>query len=131
LTLLAQQGAACVLGSAERDDPTGFGRVVRDSQGDFVGIVEEKDATEPQRAIREVNVSTYLFDSEELLGALDQLTDGNAQGEYYVTDCPAILLAAGKRVSAHRVMQPCESMSINSMEDLREVELEMKQTKLN
>jgi len=116
---------SCLLGTVERDDPTGYGRIVRDREGNFTGIVEEKDANDDQRAIREINVSTYLFDSQELLRALDKLTDDNAQGEYYITDCPAILLAAGKNVQALKVLEPCEAMSINSMEELAEVEIEL------
>ena len=70
-----------------------------------------------------MNVSTYVFDSQQLLFALDQLTDENAQQEYYITDCPAVLLAAGKRVTAEKVLQPCESMSINNMDELALVEV--------
>jgi bifunctional N-acetylglucosamine-1-phosphate-uridyltransferase/glucosamine-1-phosphate-acetyltransferase GlmU-like protein len=62
-----------------------------------------------------------------LLWALDQLTDTNVQREYYITDCPAILMAAGKKVTAEKVLQPCESLSINSMGELALVEEEMKQ----
>ncbi len=116
---------ACLLGTVDKDDPTGYGRIVRGSEGQFVGIVEEKDATDVERAIHEVNVSTYVFEASELLAALDQLTSENAQQEYYLTDCPALLLAAGKRVAAHKVLQPCESMSINNMAELRRVEEEM------
>ena len=95
---------ACLLGTVERDDPTGYGRIVRDGEGHFIGIVEEKDATDAQRSIREVNVSIYVFDPEELLAALEKLTDQNAQGEYYITDCPAILMTAGKQVDAPKVL---------------------------
>jgi len=121
---------ACLLGTVDKDDPTGYGRIIRNNEGQndegqFVGIVEEKDATDAQRAIHEVNVSTYVFEASELLAALDQLTSENAQQEYYLTDCPALLLAAGKPVSAHKVLQPCESMSINNMAELRLVEEEM------
>lgn len=118
--------ASCVLGTVEKANPTGYGRIVRDAHGSFTGIVEEKDATPDQRAIREVNVSTYVFDSQELLWALDQLTDANAQHEYYITDCPAILMAADKKVTAEKVLQPCESLSINNMDELTLVEEEMK-----
>lgn len=69
----------------------------------------------------------YVFDSSELLATLDQLTDQNAQGEYYITDCPGLMLAAGKNVSAEAVLQPCEAMSINSMADLKLVEAELQQ----
>lgn len=115
----------CVIGTVDKEVPQGYGRIVRDESGKFVGIVEEKDATPAQREIREVNVSTYLFDSLQLLGALEQLTDKNAQGEYYITDCPAVLLAAGKRVTAEKVLRPCESMSINNTDELALVEAEL------
>jgi len=122
LEIFQAEQPACLLGTVEKDDPTGYGRIVRDGAGDFVGIVEQKDATDEQRAIREVNVSTYVFEARELLAALDRLTSENAQQEYYLTDCPALLLAAGKRVSAHKVLEPCESMSINNAEELAVVE---------
>lgn len=120
-----QQQPACALGVVHAADPTGLGRIVRDDAGEFIGIVEEKDATDGQRAIQEVNASTYLFDTPRLLWALDQLTNQNAQNEYYVTDCPAILLAAGDPVHALNVLKPCEALSINSVDDLRMVEAEL------
>jgi bifunctional UDP-N-acetylglucosamine pyrophosphorylase/glucosamine-1-phosphate N-acetyltransferase len=120
-----RRGAACLLGTGRREDPTGYGRIVRNAAGEFVGIVEEKDATAEQRAIREINVSTYVFDSAELLWALDQLRADNAQREYYITDCPGLLLAAGKRVEALAVLKPCEALSINNPEELAAVDAEL------
>ena len=117
-----RRSAACVLGTIEKDDPAGFGRIVRDAAGRFTAIVEEKDATDSQRAIREINASTYVFDAAALLGALDQLTADNAQAEYYVTDCPAILLAEGRTVLALPALAPCEALSVNRGEDLPAVE---------
>jgi UDP-N-acetylglucosamine diphosphorylase/glucosamine-1-phosphate N-acetyltransferase len=124
-TLLAEataRQAACLLGTVRRDDPTGYGRIIRNAAGDFTGIVEEKDATPDQRAIQEINVSTYVFNAIDLLAALDQLRADNSQREYYITDCPAILLAAGKQVAALNVLKPCEALSINSPEELAQVE---------
>lgn len=121
-----QTGASCLLGTAHQDDPTGLGRIVRDAEGEFQAIVEQKDATPEQQAITEVNMSTYLFDSADLLSTLDQLSSDNAQGEYYITDCPGLLKAAGKQVRALDVLQPCESLSINNLDDLAVVEAEMK-----
>lgn len=113
---------ACLLGTATKEDPSGLGRVVRDPAGKFVGIVEEKDATAEQKKIREVNLSCYVFNGVDLLWALDQIRADNAQGEYYVTDCPGVLLAAGKDVRALNVLKPCEALSINNMEELAAVE---------
>lgn len=127
-TLLAEfdrRGAACLLGTVERENPTGYGRVVRNAAGEFTGIVEEKDATADQKAIREVNVSTYVFDAAQLLEALDRLRADNSQREYYITDAPGLLLAAGKRVEALPVLKPCEALSINSVDELAAVELEL------
>lgn len=124
-TLLAEATSrqlACLLGTVRRDNPTGYGRIIRNSAGDFTGIVEEKDATPEQRAIQEINVSTYVFNAKDLLAALDQLRADNSQREYYITDCPAILLAAGKQVAALNVLKPREALSINSPEELAQVE---------
>jgi bifunctional UDP-N-acetylglucosamine pyrophosphorylase/glucosamine-1-phosphate N-acetyltransferase/UDP-N-acetylglucosamine pyrophosphorylase len=117
---------ACLLGTLEKDDPTGLGRIVRDDHGRFLGIVEEKDATPEQRAIREVNMSTYVFDSRALLGALGELTNDNRQGEYYITDCPGILRSKGLEVRALPALQPCEALSVNTVEQLAEVEEELR-----
>jgi bifunctional UDP-N-acetylglucosamine pyrophosphorylase/glucosamine-1-phosphate N-acetyltransferase/UDP-N-acetylglucosamine pyrophosphorylase len=116
---------ACLLGTLKKDDPTGLGRIVRDATGAFQGIVEEKDATAEQRLIREVNMSTYVFDVRELLHALGMLRNDNRQREYYLTDCPGILLREGKHVRALPVLRPCESFSINTLEELTGVEAEM------
>ena len=116
---------ACILGTLQSEDPHGLGRIVRDSAGNFEAIVEEKDATPEQRQINEVNMSTYVFDSRELLHALDHLDNDNQQGEYYITDCPGILKTEGKRVRALPVLQPCEALSVNTVEQLQVVEAEM------
>ena len=122
LSHFERESMSCLLGTLTADDPSGLGRIVRDERGRFERIVEEKDATEAQRAIREVNMSTYLFDAGRLLWALDHLTDDNRQKEYYVTDCPGILLQAGDRVDALPVLKPCEALSINRVEDIPAVE---------
>jgi len=117
---------ACIIGTTHKDDPSGLGRVVRDADGRFQAIVEHKDASDEQRAITEVNMSTYLFDCRSLLAALDQLTTENVQREYYLTDCPGILQRAGRPVQALDVLKPCEALSINTLEELAEVEAEMR-----
>jgi bifunctional UDP-N-acetylglucosamine pyrophosphorylase / glucosamine-1-phosphate N-acetyltransferase len=117
---------ACLLGTAMKSDPTGLGRIVRDTNGDFLAIVEEKDATPDERAITEVNMSTYVFQARDLTWALDQLTADNAQGEYYLTDCPGVLKRAGRMVVAANVLQSCEALSINTPSELQAVEEEMR-----
>ncbi len=126
LSKFEQGDYACLLGTLEKDDPTGLGRIVRDESGTFSRIVEQKDATEDEQKICEVNMSTYLFDVAALRWALGRLNSDNAQGEYYLTDCPAILLRAGKRVDAAPVLTACESLSINTVDELVLVEAEMR-----
>lgn len=129
LDAFAGKQPACMLGTATKPDPTGLGRVVRDASGQFQAIVEEKDATPAERAITEVNMSTYVFQAADLVWALDQLTANNAQGEYYLTDCPGVLKKAGKLVLAANVLQPCEALSINTPAELAAVEVEMEKVK--
>jgi bifunctional UDP-N-acetylglucosamine pyrophosphorylase/glucosamine-1-phosphate N-acetyltransferase/UDP-N-acetylglucosamine pyrophosphorylase len=117
---------ACILGTLHKNDPSGLGRIVRDESGRFTGIVEEKDATPDERAITEVNMSTYVFHTRELLHSLDQLRNDNRQQEYYLTDCPGILRNEGKDVRALAVLQPCEALSVNTLDELRIVEDELK-----
>jgi bifunctional UDP-N-acetylglucosamine pyrophosphorylase / glucosamine-1-phosphate N-acetyltransferase len=117
---------ACLMGTALKQNPTGLGRVVRNAAGDFQAIVEEKDCTPEQRAVQEVNMSYYLFDSQELWHALDQVRSDNAQGEYYITDCPGILKSEGKDVRALCALAPCETLSINTVDELAAVKAELK-----
>ena len=101
--LLARQQAeqaACLLGTAIVPDPTGFGRILRDSAGRFLRIVEERDCSPEEKAIREVNPSCYVFELPGLWDALDRLDTGNAQGEYYLTDAPDLLQSMGRKVVA-------------------------------
>lgn len=117
---------ACLLGTLNSPDPQGLGRIVRDAAGRFQGIVEEKDATPEQRQITEVNMSTYLFEVAALLSALDQLDNRNQQREYYITDCPGILKERGADVRALPVLQACEGLSVNTLEELATVEDKMR-----
>jgi bifunctional UDP-N-acetylglucosamine pyrophosphorylase/glucosamine-1-phosphate N-acetyltransferase/UDP-N-acetylglucosamine pyrophosphorylase len=125
LSHFEREQPACLLGTLHKANPQGLGRIVRDEAGRFVGIVEEKDATADQRRITEVNMSTYVFSCPQLLEALDQLKNDNRQKEYYLTDCPGILQRDGKLVQALPVLQPCEALSINTIDELSLVEAEM------
>jgi bifunctional UDP-N-acetylglucosamine pyrophosphorylase / glucosamine-1-phosphate N-acetyltransferase len=125
----ARRPAACVLGSAHKDDPGGLGRILRDARGEFVGIVEHRDATDEQRRITEVNMSYYVFDCQDLLGALDQIRPNNRQGEYYITDAPGLLAAQGKEVRALCVLKPCEALGINTLDELAAAEEELRRSR--
>jgi bifunctional UDP-N-acetylglucosamine pyrophosphorylase/glucosamine-1-phosphate N-acetyltransferase/UDP-N-acetylglucosamine pyrophosphorylase len=126
LAEFAAQRPVCLIGTAHKPNPASLGRIVRGSDGEFLAIVEEKDATPDQRAITEVSLSTYVFRPDALLSALQQLTANNVQGEYYLTDCPGVLKAAGESVVALPALQPCETLSINNLAELAAVEAEMK-----
>ena len=121
-----QHRPACLLGTLHKANPAGLGRIVRDAAGEFAGIVEEQDATDEQRRITEVNMSTYVFDNRELLHALGLLKNENRQQEYYLTDCPGILRREGKLVRALPVLEPCEALSINTADELALVEAAMR-----
>ena len=94
-------GAAATVISARVDDPTGYGRIVRDDSGNLKAIVEHKDADEATRAIDEVNSGGYWFDCQLLLSVLDRIKSDNAAGEYYLPDAIALLLSDGKTVGAY------------------------------
>jgi bifunctional UDP-N-acetylglucosamine pyrophosphorylase/glucosamine-1-phosphate N-acetyltransferase len=119
---LRQQRAACVIGTAVTDASEGLGRIVRDGSGEFLRIVEQKDATPEERAIREINTGCYAFDGPSLLWALEQIRPNNKQNEYYLTDCPAVLKGAGKRVIAARRFDIVEAIGVNTRVQLAEVE---------
>ena len=113
--------AACLLGTAMTKDPSGLGRIVRGTDKQFLRITEEKDATETERLIREVNMSTYIFTSDQLLRALQGITTDNAAGEYYLTDCPKVLLDLGEKVDAIACLDPSETLSVNTPQQLHAV----------
>ncbi len=121
-----QTPSGCLLGTLHKTNPAGLGRIVRDAAGRFQAIVEERDATDEQRLVTEVNMSTYVFDAAQLVIALDLLRNENRQREYYLTDCPAILLRRGERVEALPVLRPCEALSVNTPEELALAEAELR-----
>ncbi len=96
-------GYAAVVITADAQDPTGLGRVVRDTDGNIRAIVEHRDASEKQRAIREINAGMYVFNTPLLLSALGRIGSQNVQNEYYLTDTISILIGDGHRVGACKV----------------------------
>ena len=113
--------AACVLLSVRLENPTGYGRVMRDDAGDFVKIVEQKDATEEERQIREINAGIYCFESAKLVDGLSRVKPNNAQGEFYLTDVPAILKSDGDRVAIYLHGDAREVSGINTRAELGRV----------
>ena len=95
------------------DNPTGYGRIVRDEGGNIEAIVEEKDTTEEQKQIKEINAGIYCFDIEALLDALKEIKPNNAQGEYYITDVIEIMNSKGLKTGAVIVEDNTEILGVN------------------
>lgn len=117
-----QSGAAATVLTAVMTDPTGYGRIVRDAQGNVQGIVEQKDATPEQLAIREINTGIYCLECPLLFEVLATLTNNNAQGEYYLTDVLQKLNEAGKQVGGISTADSAMVMGVNSRRQLAEAE---------
>jgi bifunctional UDP-N-acetylglucosamine pyrophosphorylase/glucosamine-1-phosphate N-acetyltransferase len=112
------------------DDPTGYGRIIRNKDGSLLRCVEQKDASPEELATREVGVSIYCFDVSALLGALDRLTTDNAQGEYYLTDVPKIMQQQGKRVGLLCHSSAEEVLGVNTRIELADLDRKLRDRKL-
>jgi len=125
----ASAAAATVL-TAVPDDPAGYGRILRDAEGEVCGIIEQKDANPEQLKIGEINTGIYCFESGPLFAALDGLSCNNAQKEYYLTDVLAILAQSAQKVGAVQVGDFQETLGINSRVQLAEAETILRRRKL-
>lgn len=112
--------------SAIMGDPTGYGRIVRDENGTVLKIVEQKDATEAEKSIQEINGGMYTFDGKLLKHALSKLDNKNSQGEYYLTDTIEILLSEGHRVDAIAIQESDDIAGVNSRVQLASTTAVMK-----
>lgn len=110
--------SVCTLLSATLDDPTGYGRVIRNSAGVVERVVEQADGTDEELAVTEVNTSIYCFKQNLLAPALRRITPNNAQGEYYLTDIIGVLRETGHPVRAWSVDDPGEVHGVNDREHL-------------
>ena len=108
-----------------------YGRVIRDAEGNFVKIVEDKDCTPEEKAVRELNAGVYLFRAPELFEALSHLRCDNAQGEYYLTDVPGWLLERGGKVGICSSCTPEEMLGVNTPAQLEQVERTILQRREN
>ena len=115
-------GNDCTMLSAVLEDGGSYGRILRTDTGDFLSIVEAKDCTPEQAEITEVNTGTCVFRAKRLLSTLDQLRCDNAQGEYYLTDVPALIRMEGGKVGLCDSCSPQEMLGVNTPEQLAEVE---------
>ena len=117
-----RQRGACTLMSVRLENPTGYGRVVKNDAGEFVKIVEQKDASDEERHIREINVGIYCFDNQKLFAALQEIKPNNSQGEYYLTDVPGIFKSKGDTVGIYQHNDAREVSGINTRAELAEFE---------
>jgi bifunctional UDP-N-acetylglucosamine pyrophosphorylase/glucosamine-1-phosphate N-acetyltransferase len=122
--------AACTILSVRLENPTGYGRVIRDEQDAFQRIVEQRDASEEQRKVKEINSGIYCFESKELYQALRKVEPKNDQDEYYLTDVPEIIIARGGTVSVYLHNDPREVWGVNTRAELAEFENLLRRAKI-
>jgi UDP-N-acetylglucosamine diphosphorylase/glucosamine-1-phosphate N-acetyltransferase len=115
----ASEAAGTIL-TADVDDPSQYGRIVRSKEGNVRKIVEEKDASKKEREIREINSGIYVFDKAKLFECLPKVSSRNAQGEYYLTDVFDLFWKNGWRVSAVKAVDSVEVMGINDPRQLEQ-----------
>ena len=121
MTKIKSEGYAAVVMSAVEDDPTGYGRIIRDESNDFMRIREQKDASEEEKAIKEINAGMYIIDGKLLKENLSKLSVNNAQREYYLTDVLEHIKNAGHRIGIYQA-DKMEIMGVNSRLQLSEAE---------
>jgi len=115
-------GAKCSILSVRLENPTGYGRVIRDQNCNFQKIVEQRDATDEQRQVKDINAGIYCFEARDLFRALRKVEPANDQGEYYLTDVPEIILKSGGTVTIYQHNDPREVFGINTRAELAEFE---------
>lgn len=116
------EGNTCTVLSGISQEALPYGRIIRDGKGVFSRIVEDKDCTPEEKAVRELNAGVYLFRAPELFEALSHLRCDNAQGEYYLTDVPGWMLAHGGKVGVCPTCTPEEMLGVNTPAQLEQVE---------
>ena len=109
----AEKGNAATVLTAEAPNPFGYGRIIRDDQGNVLRIVEQKDGKPEELKVKEINTGVFCFDNKKLFEALKHVDNNNAQGEYYLTDVLEILRNSGERVGAYKMPDFSESLCVN------------------
>lgn len=121
-----KEGAVLTFVSLMKENPTGLGRVVRDEKGNLVGIIEEEDATDIQRRVKEVNDGLYVFDKDWLANSLPKVTKSPVSGEYYLVELVAIALKGKNKVVTYRLKNNDEWFGINTREELAAADKKMR-----
>jgi bifunctional UDP-N-acetylglucosamine pyrophosphorylase/glucosamine-1-phosphate N-acetyltransferase len=110
--------SAATLATAILEDPSGYGRIIRDDYGNIQGIVEDSDCTPAERVVKEVNPSYYLFNNRVLFRALEEVKPNNVKKEYYLTDALSVIIETGHKVMAVTAVRPEEAVGVNSRAQL-------------
>jgi bifunctional UDP-N-acetylglucosamine pyrophosphorylase/glucosamine-1-phosphate N-acetyltransferase len=117
-----EKGAALSVLTGHLEEPTGYGRIIRGSEGNIQEIREQKDLSEGQDSISEVNLGVYAFESSFLVRELPRIDSDNAQGEYYLTDLIGSAVERGSGAVAHVTPDPTEALGINTLKELSGLE---------
>lgn len=117
-----EKGYVATVLTTKVDNPTGYGRIIRDNHEDLLKIVEQKDASEEEKLVNEINSGIYCFDGKSLRESLDLIDNNNAQGEYYLTDTIKIMRDRGQKVGAYNGSTIEELMGVNSRVELSKAE---------
>ncbi len=128
--LYRETGSGAAMITTDLDDPTGYGRIIREPNGDVLAIVEHKAATPEQLHVREINAGFYCFNAAAFWKHVHELRTDNPAGEYYLTDMVAILLSAGHRVTALKIADSSELLGINNRVELAAVDKIMRDRKV-
>ena len=113
-----EAGNDCTILTGVSDRGLAYGRIIRDENGSFKGVVEDRDCTPKQKKINELNVGIYVFDSKKLFSCLGELKNSNAQGEYYLTDVPTIMMSKGYKIGTYTTHDDTEILGVNTPEEL-------------
>ena len=121
-----EAGNDCTILTGVSDRGLAYGRIIRDENGSFKGVVEDRDCTPEQKKINELNVGIYVFDSKKLFSCLGELKNSNAQGEYYLTDDPTIMMSKGYKIGTYTTHDDTEILGVNTPEELALCESHLK-----
>jgi len=124
-----KSGADCSIITVYFDNPTGYGRIIRNEKGEITGIIEEINATPEQKKIKEVNSGIYVFKKNILFETLKEVKKDPVKNEYYLTDVIKILASRNKKIHSYTINTPEEVMGINTIEEIKKAEKFLKEKK--